>query len=98
MASCEYLPTPEKCLPVQPIIDYPWDDLPYSDELDAAAGLDTVQNLLDLDGYEFERLRVRFVRFTITSNQTPDFATNCPGGAFSGCSFTDLTELEVFGS
>jgi extracellular elastinolytic metalloproteinase len=41
---------------------------------------------------------VRFVRFTITSNQTPDFATNCPGGAFSGCSFTDLTELEVFGS
>ena len=41
---------------------------------------------------------VQFVRFTITSNQTPDFATNCPGGAFSGCSFTDLTELEVFGS
>ncbi len=48
--------TPEKCLPVQPIIDYPWDDLPYSDELDSAAGLDTVQNLLDLDGYEFEKL------------------------------------------
>jgi hypothetical protein len=41
---------------------------------------------------------VQFVRFTITSNQTPDFATNCPGGAFSGCSFTDMTELEVFGS
>jgi hypothetical protein len=41
---------------------------------------------------------VRFVRFTITSNQTPDFATTCPGGAFAGCSFTDLTELEVFGS
>jgi hypothetical protein len=41
---------------------------------------------------------VRFVRFTITSNQTPDFATNCLGGPFSGCSFTDLTELEVFGS
>jgi restriction system protein len=48
--------TPEKCLPVQPIIDYPWDDLPYSDELDSAAGLDSVQNLLDLDGYEFEKL------------------------------------------
>ena len=48
--------TPEKCLPVQPIIDYPWDDLPYSNELDAIAGLDTVQNLLDLDGYEFEKL------------------------------------------
>jgi extracellular elastinolytic metalloproteinase len=41
---------------------------------------------------------VQFIRFTITSNQTPDFATNCPGGAFAGCSFSDLTELEVFGS
>lgn len=51
--------TPEKCVPVQPIIDYPWDDLPYSDELDAAADLDTVQNLLDLDGYEFEQLMVQ---------------------------------------
>lgn len=51
--------TPEKFLPVQPIIEYPWDDLPYSDELDAVAGLDTVQNVLDLDGYEFERLMVQ---------------------------------------
>jgi restriction system protein len=51
--------TPEKCTPVQPILDYPWDDLPFSDEADAAAGLDTVQNLLDLDGYEFERLMVQ---------------------------------------
>jgi len=41
---------------------------------------------------------VQFVRFTITSNQTPSFATNCPGGGYSGCSFTDLTEIEVFGS
>jgi hypothetical protein len=41
---------------------------------------------------------VNFVRLTITSNQTPDFATNCPGGAFSGCAFTDLTELAVVGS
>jgi hypothetical protein len=41
---------------------------------------------------------VRFVKFTILSNQTPDFATSCPGGAFSGCSFTDLTELEVYGN
>jgi hypothetical protein len=40
---------------------------------------------------------VRYVRFTILGNQTPDFATSCPGGAFSGCSFTDLTELEVYG-
>ena len=51
--------TPEKFLPVQPIIEYPWDDLPYSDELDALADLDTVQNLLDLDGYEFEQLMVQ---------------------------------------
>jgi extracellular elastinolytic metalloproteinase len=41
---------------------------------------------------------VNFVRFTIEGNQTPDFATNCPNGAFSGCSFTDLTELAVVGS
>ena len=41
---------------------------------------------------------VNFVRFTISGNQTPDFATNCPNGAFSGCAFTDLTELAVVGS
>ena len=48
--------TPEKYQPVQPIIEYPWDDLPYAAELDAAAGLETVKNLLELDGYEFEDL------------------------------------------
>ena len=48
--------TPEKYQPVQPIIEYPWDDLHYAEELDAAADLDSVQNLLDLDGYEFEQL------------------------------------------
>ena len=41
---------------------------------------------------------VRFVRFRMLSNQTPDFATTCPEGAYSGCSFTDLTELAVFGA
>jgi restriction system protein len=51
--------TPEKYQPVQPIIEYPWDDLHYAEELDAAAGLDSVQNLLDLDGFEFEQLLVR---------------------------------------
>ena len=40
---------------------------------------------------------VRYVKFTILGNQTPDFATNCPSGAFNGCAFTDLTELQVFG-
>jgi restriction system protein len=48
--------TPEKYQPVQPIIDYPWDDLPYADELDAAGDLGSVKNVLDLDGYEFEDL------------------------------------------
>jgi HJR/Mrr/RecB family endonuclease len=38
---------------------HPWDDLHYADELDAAAGLDNVHNLLDLDGYEFEQLLVK---------------------------------------
>jgi len=51
--------TPEKYQPVQPIIEYPWDDLHYAEELDAAAGLDSVRNLLDLDGYEFEQLLVK---------------------------------------
>jgi hypothetical protein len=41
---------------------------------------------------------VQFVKLTIHSNQTPDFNTNCPDGAFSGCAFTDLTELVVLGS
>jgi len=41
---------------------------------------------------------VRFVRFTIKGNQTPDFATSCPDGAYSGCQYTDLTELEVYGA
>ncbi|MGD9961560.1 M36 family metallopeptidase [Nocardioides sp.] len=41
---------------------------------------------------------VEFVKFTILGNQTPDFATSCPGGAFSGCSYTDLTELKVYGA
>lgn len=51
--------TPHRYHPVQPIIDYPWNDLPYADELDAAIDLDTTQNLLDLDGFEFERLMVQ---------------------------------------
>jgi len=40
---------------------------------------------------------VSFVRLTLRSPQVPDFATNCPDGAFGGCEFTDFTELEVFG-
>jgi extracellular elastinolytic metalloproteinase len=41
---------------------------------------------------------VRYVRFTIESNEVPDFAADCPNGAFDGCRFADLTELEVFGT
>jgi extracellular elastinolytic metalloproteinase len=41
---------------------------------------------------------VQFVRFTMLGNQTPDFATNCPDGGFSGCSFTDMSEIEVYGA
>jgi extracellular elastinolytic metalloproteinase len=41
---------------------------------------------------------VLYVRFTIRSNQVPDFAHNCPNGSFAGCQFADLTELEVFGT
>jgi hypothetical protein len=41
---------------------------------------------------------VRFVRFTMLSNQTPSFSVNCPAGGFSGCQFTDMSELAVFGS
>jgi hypothetical protein len=41
---------------------------------------------------------VRFIRFTIESDQVPDFAGTCgSGGGPSGCSFTDLSEIQVFG-
>ena len=42
-------------------------------------------------------LGVQYVRFRILGNQVPDFAINCPDGAFDGCTFTDLTELQVYG-
>ncbi|MFL6131395.1 MAG: M36 family metallopeptidase [Nocardioidaceae bacterium] len=41
---------------------------------------------------------VRYARFTVLGNQTPDFANGCPAGGFAGCSFTDLTEFEVYGT
>ena len=41
---------------------------------------------------------VKFVRFTMLSPQVPDFANNCPAGAFGGCRFTDMSELQVFGT
>ncbi|WP_295693689.1 M36 family metallopeptidase [Lapillicoccus sp.] len=39
----------------------------------------------------------RYVKFTILGNQVPDFATSCPTGGYGGCTYTDLTELQVFG-
>ncbi|WP_237706661.1 M36 family metallopeptidase [Kribbella flavida] len=41
---------------------------------------------------------VRYVRFWMLSPQVPDFANNCPLGAYGGCQFTDMTELQVFGT
>jgi extracellular elastinolytic metalloproteinase len=43
---------------------------------------------------------VQFVRLTMVSNQTPSYTANCSdgAGAYSGCAFTDLSEIEVFGS
>jgi Zn-dependent metalloprotease len=42
---------------------------------------------------------IRFVRFTIEGNQVPDFDTTCAsGGGPNGCHFTDLSELEVYGT
>ena len=40
---------------------------------------------------------VQYVKFWMLSPQVPDFATNCPNGPFAGCTFTDMTEIEVFG-
>jgi hypothetical protein len=41
---------------------------------------------------------VQYVKFTITSDQVPDFATDCAdGGGPSGCHYVDLSELQVFG-
>jgi extracellular elastinolytic metalloproteinase len=44
------------------------------------------------------QLGVRYVKLWLLSPQVPNFATNCPAGAFGGCTFTDFTELEVFGA
>ena len=52
-------------------------------------------NQVDPSGFD---TNVSFVRFTIVSNQTPNFGTTCPDSPLSGCVFTDLTELAVLGS
>jgi extracellular elastinolytic metalloproteinase len=65
----------------------------------AASGTFTVANRGQLNGVAPTggTATARYVRFTILGNQTPDFATSCPGGAYSGCQYTDLSEIEVYG-
>ncbi|MGI8578908.1 MAG: M36 family metallopeptidase [Nocardioidaceae bacterium] len=41
---------------------------------------------------------VKFVKYTILSPQVPDFHNTCPAGNYGGCSYTDTTEVEVYGS
>jgi hypothetical protein len=41
---------------------------------------------------------VQYVRLWTDSNQTPDFSSTCPSGGVSGCRFTDLAEIAVYGT
>jgi extracellular elastinolytic metalloproteinase len=41
---------------------------------------------------------VKFVRFWMLSPQVANFSTACPAGGFNGCRFTDMSELQVFGT
>jgi hypothetical protein len=41
---------------------------------------------------------VNYVKFWMLSPQVPDFEHTCPEGNYSGCQFTDMTEIEVFGT
>jgi hypothetical protein len=42
---------------------------------------------------------VRYVKLSLTSNQTPHYSANCSNGvgAYSGCTYTDLSEFAVHG-
>lgn len=40
---------------------------------------------------------VNYVKFWMLSPQVPDFHQTCPEGSYGGCTFTDMTEIEVFG-
>jgi hypothetical protein len=66
----------------------------------AAAGTFTSANLGRLNGVPAAAATtgVAYVRFTILSPQVPSFSTNCPEGGYGGCTYTDMTELEVFGT
>ena len=64
----------------------------------AASGTFTSGDVGNLVPIDVSVANVRFVRFTILSDQTPSFSTTCANGGGSGCSFVDLSELEVFGT
>ncbi len=40
---------------------------------------------------------VRFLRFTVTSDQVPDFGSTCQTHDMSGCHYVDLSEVQVYG-
>ena len=54
--------------PVRPVVEYPWDDLRYSDELDAAAGLDSVQYFWTLTDTSRAAPRETLPEFPSSSN------------------------------
>ncbi|MGI8702467.1 MAG: M36 family metallopeptidase [Nocardioidaceae bacterium] len=41
---------------------------------------------------------VRYVKFWMLSPQVPDFHNACPEGSYGGCTYTDMTEIAVFGN
>jgi hypothetical protein len=41
---------------------------------------------------------VTMVRFWMDSPQVPDIATNCPDGAYGGCQYMAMSELQVYGT
>jgi hypothetical protein len=41
---------------------------------------------------------VTMVRFWMDSPQVPDIATNCPDGAYGGCEYMAMAELQVYGT
>ena len=40
---------------------------------------------------------VKFVKFWMLSPQVPDILKNCPDGPYGGCTYMDMTDVEVYG-
>jgi extracellular elastinolytic metalloproteinase len=60
-------------------------------------GIDDRGHLNPLTPAAGSAVGVRFVRFTMLKTQVFDIGGTCPG-AFSGCDFMDMSEIEVYGS